>query len=59
MLKLVTAILLASTLAGCASMAAGPGAASVGLSHPTSTLPSYMPGTVQDPEFMRSVQRGG
>ena len=56
---IVAAILLSISLGGCASMSPGPGAASVTLSHPTSALPTYMPGLVQDPEFMRSVRQGG
>jgi len=58
-MKYIVTALVTVSLGGCASMSGGPNNTAVQLSHPTVSLPGYMPGTVQDPEFMRSVHNGG
>jgi len=58
-MKYIVAALVAVSLGGCASTSGGPNNTAVQLSHPAMSLPGYMPGTVTDPDFMRSVRQGG
>jgi hypothetical protein len=55
---IVSMLLIAVSLGGCASLSNGPGATSAKLAHPTVALPDYT-GTVRDDDFMRSLRAGG